>query len=877
MNHKTLLVLDGNSIVNRAFYGVRALSTRDGVFTNAIFGFLNILEKLRADWSPEALCVTFDRPEPTFRKEKYDLYKAQRKPMPEELAMQLPLLRQVLDALRIPRYELAGWEADDLLGTIARLSAEKGWHVRLVTGDKDSFQLITDDTDVIHIKTRLGQTETKLYDPAAFREEYGFEPPVMVDLKALMGDSSDNIPGVPGVGEKTALDLLHRFGTLEGVYDHLPELRDTLQKKLAAGRDSAVLSYDLATIRRDAPLAFDPEENRVQAPDNDALYALFQKLEFTRLTEKYGLTPPKSGAAAAPARAAALPRRTAETDAQAEEMLASLRDGAALRWEGDLDRLALAGTKESWLVARDRFRGDYDALLRRIFSGALPKRGHEVKAAIRMLLDRELSGEGWVSDAALAAYLLEPTASSYDFAHLLDRWCALRLPAGEDEGGQLTLLPSEKSDETLLAEAEALSLLCGTLEEKLAEKNMTELYRRVELPLCPVLADMEKAGITVDRQALAAFGAYLAREAEGIREQIYALAGQEFNINSPKQLGEILFEKLGLPAPKKTKTGWATNVDVLEKLRGRYPICGLILEWRQLTKLRSTYAEGLAKCIAPDGRVHTTFQMTVTATGRLSSTDPNLQNIPVRTALGGEFRKMFAAAPGMVLVDADYSQIELRLLACISGDKAMQEAFLSGEDFHAVTASRVFDVPLEEVTPALRSRAKAVNFGVVYGISPFSLSQDIGVSVAEAKQYMNSYFDRYAGVREYMDDVVARAKKDGYVTTLFGRRRELPELKSANFNERSFGERAALNTPIQGTAADVMKLGMLRVWNALRREKLRGRLLLQIHDELIVECPPEEAEAVSALLCREMEAAASLPVPLLAEAGVGRTWYEAKS
>lgn len=880
-----LIILDGNSIVNRAFYGVRMLNAPDGTPTNGIFGFLTILQRLLELEKPEALCVAFDLSAPTFRHEAYDGYKAQRKPMPEELAVQMPLLKQTLDAMGVRRLELEGWEADDLLGTVGRRCEAAGWDCVIVTGDKDSFQLITERTHVCHVKTRMGQTETIEYTPEVFRAEYGFDPIRMVDLKALMGDSSDNIPGVPGVGEKTAMDLLTRFGTLENIYRDLDaiDVKEGVRKKLRAGRESAALSFDLATIHTDAPVEFSPEQalwNRAYQPE---LYDLFLRLGFTKFIEKWGLQP--SGDTPEPemfeGKLELVELRT-EADAQAAaEVLRGSAEPVDYWCLPELDFIAISpeGGACGYYLTRGDFTGSYAEALRALFDSAIPKAGHNIKNLQRALLPLGVEPAGWVFDTALAAYLLDATAGSYEIPALCVRYCGFEpwRPRGE-ENGQLSLLDSGSSADRM-GERMSLAAAVGCLREQMTNKlealGMTRLYEEIELPLCAVLAQMEATGFSVDRQALYGFGQSLNDDIAALQQSIWALAGEEFNIHSPKQLGVVLFEKLMLPAGKKTKTGWSTNADVLEKLRGKHPIIEQILDYRMLTKLKSTYADGLLKEISADGRIHTSFQMTVTATGRLSSTEPNLQNIPVRRELGAQIRRMFVAAPGMVLVDADYSQIELRLLAHISGDETMIRAFREGEDIHAVTASQVFDVPLSEVTPLQRSRAKAVNFGIVYGISAFSLAQDIGVYQNEAKAYMDSYFAKYHGVREYMRRVVEQAKHDGYVTTLFGRRRDLPELKSSNFNVRSFGERVALNMPIQGTAADIIKAAMVRVSRRVAEEKLAARLILQVHDELIVECPAAEAEHVRALLREEMERVADYAVPLEADAKIGASWAEA--
>ena len=884
-----LMVLDGNSIINRAFYGVKPLTTRDGLYTNAIFGFLNMLQRFTDEEQPEALCVAFDRKEPTFRHEADASYKATRKGMPEELAQQMPVMKQVLCAMSIPCYEMVGYEADDLLGTISRRCEKRGWECVIVTGDRDSLQLITDRTRVKLVTTRMGQTSTADMTPALFREQYGFDPIHMIDLKALMGDSSDNIPGVPGIGEKTATALVQRYGSIDALYAAMPEVeaKPAALRKLAEGEESARRSYWLATIVTDAPLEFDPEDALCQ-PYKPELYDLFVKLEFTKLIKKYGLTP--SAPAPEPAAVAhdedyAATVETPETDADAARLLALWRKAPHVAVYGlaDLSVLAVAcdideRSSLTAILRSDRFGGDWEALLRDLFSGDIAKAAHNVKDLTRALLERDLPAEGFVFDTALAGYLLDATAGGYDLQRLFVAYCGAELPAPAHlERDAFTLLGNDAAAEAALCSyTSAVAALYEVLPPRLEELNMTALLHEMELPLCRVLAEMELAGFRIDGAALARFGEDLQQRIVTLEQSIYHMAGETFNINSPKQLGAILFDKLQLPHGKKTKTGWSTNAEVLEKLRYEAPIVDKVLEYRQYAKLRSTYADGLLRAVSPDGRVRTSFQMTVTATGRLSSTEPNLQNIPTRTELGSEIRRLFIAGDGNVLVDADYSQIELRLLAHMAGDEAMQQAFLSGADFHTVTAAKVFHVPESEVTHQMRSRAKAVNFGIVYGMSAFSLSQDIQVTVAEAKDYMERYFATYPGVKQYMTDIVEKAKEQGYVETLYHRRRALPELKSSNFIQRSFGERVALNMPIQGTAADIMKLAMLRVYDRLRRENLQARLIMQVHDELIVECPEAEQEAVEKLLRQEMEQVTALAVPLTAEAHSGKNWLDAK-
>ena len=879
-----LMVIDGNSLINRAFYGIRMLTTKDGQPTNAVYGFVNILLKLLDEEKPDALCVTFDRKAPTFRHLAYEGYKAQRKGMPDELAAQLPVLKDVLAAMNIPRYELDGWEADDLIGTIAARDTAAGWETVIVTGDKDSLQLVSDATRVKLVSTRMGQTTTKEMTPETFREAYGFDPVHIVDLKALMGDTSDNIPGVKGIGEKTAMDLIQRYQSVEAIYADVEgvEAKPAVKKKLAEGEEQARMSYDLATIRCDAPIDFSPEDARRREPDGPALYELFLALEFNKLIDKMGLSGgPAAGRADKPAAGAVRQERVTDR-VRMEELVEQWRrePWVAVLALPSLDVVAVAwdGGARAALCAADRLEG-YNELLRALFSGEIQKVSHNVKDLMHLLLDEGLSTDGFCFDTALAAYLLSPTDGSYELEKLGITYFNQEFPKAKeylapDAFGPLA--DPAGPAEAMCAHAALAAALYGALAPKLEELGMHELYYGLELPLCPVLAEMERAGMLVDRRALADFGILLDGRIQADEALIYELAGEEFNINSTQQFGRILFDKLGLPPVKKTKTGYSTNADVLEKLRDKHPIVEAVLDYRQLAKLKSTYVDGLTKVIAADGRIHTSFQNTVTATGRLSSTEPNLQNIPVRTELGAELRKMFVAPAGRVLVDADYSQIELRLLAHIAGDEHMIAAFRTGEDIHTVTASQVFGVPPEQVTHEMRRRAKAVNFGIVYGISAFSLSQDIGVTVAEAKAYMDKYFATYPGVRAYMDHVVEQAKADGYVSTLMGRRRWLPELKSSNFNLRSFGERVALNMPIQGTAADLIKKAMLHVDGRLRREGLEARLVLQVHDELIVECPEGEAEQVQRLLAEEMEHVAELAVPLTAEAHAGKSWAEAK-
>lgn len=881
-----LMLIDGNSIVNRAFYGVsQNLSTRDGLPTNAVFGFLNILFKLLDEEKPDGLAVAFDMRAPTFRHLAYEGYKAQRKGMPEELAVQMPVLKQVLDAMNIRRCELEGWEADDLLGTMAKRNGAAGGETVIVTGDKDSLQLIDEHTTVKLVSTRMGQTTTRAMTPEVFREEYGFDPIHMIDLKALMGDTSDNIPGVKGIGEKTAMALLAQYPSVHDLYAHLDtvEAKPAALKKLAEGEADAMMSYDLATIRCEAPMDFTPEDALRRPWNESALYEILLKLEFSKLIDKLGLHPGPGGESAHEEMVEGTCESEVVTDrARMEELLTlwESRESVTFLSLPGLNGLCVEWGEENCgraaLFFADRL-DCYNEFLREFFSHRIKKVTHGVKNLMGILLAEGLSTDGFVFDTELGAYLLAPTDGSYDLEKLSVSYFNFEtqkaaLYLDEDAFGPLADTTAPLA--AWLSHTALVDALYREQKSKLEGLGMLSLLTELELPLCPVLARMEREGVLVDRKALREFGVMLREGIDRAEQTIYELAGERFNILSPKQLGHILFEKLGLPPVKKTKTGYSTNADVLEKLRSHHPIVEHILEYRQLTKLNSTYVEGLTKVIAPDGRIHTSFQNTVTATGRLSSIEPNLQNIPVRTKLGAEMRRMFGAAEGCVLVDADYSQIELRLLAHISGDAAMISGFHSGEDIHTITASQVFGVAPGEVTPDMRRAAKAVNFGIVYGISAFALSDDLHVSMAEAKEYMEKYFEHYSGVRAYMSRVVEQAREDGFVSTLYQRRRWLPELKSSNFNMRSFGERVALNMPIQGTAADIIKLAMIRVDSRLRAEGLSARLVLQVHDELIVECPESEAEQVRCLLKEEMEGVAALSVPLLAEANVGKTWAD---
>ena len=838
-----LMILDGNSVINRAFYGVRPLTTREGLYTNAIYGFLNILEKMEKEEQPDAVCVAFDLHGPTFRHLQYEGYKATRHGMPEELAQQMPVMKEVLQAMNIPIYACQGWEADDVIGTVGRICSNNDWECVIVTGDRDSLQLIDKNVHIKLVISKAGQTTATLYTEELFRQEYGFEPKKLIDLKALMGDSSDNIPGVAGVGPKTATQLLTSFGSLDGVYENLADasISQKLREKLENGKENAYLSYDLATIRPEAPIDFEPMDAVIQPYNRAELYRLFQKLEFVKLIDRYGL-------------------RGAEMEAPKKEM-------PCVKLQ-ELDDVPANLTECAVYVAPDGAIGiacDQGVCVRTPLEAqmgmGLPAKMicHDSKSTMHALDELGISYGEAVFDTALAAYDLNPSQSDYPVSKLATNFLGQTVDDGDTA-----------------ACAQAVWQLRSVLDEQLKQQGMEKLYYEIELPLCPVLYRMERQGIAIDRQQLEQFGEMLAQRISDCETLIFGYSEEPFNINSTRQLGELLFDKLGLPPVKKTKTGYSTNADVLEKLKNKHPIIPAIMDYRMLTKLKSTYADGLMKVICDDGRIRTTFQNLVTATGRLSSTEPNLQNIPVRTDLGAEIRKMFVTKPGCVLVDADYSQIELRVLAHIAGDERMQNAFRTGMDIHTVTASQVFGVEPENVTALQRRNAKAVNFGIVYGISEFSLAEDIGVSRYEAKDYINSYLENYQGVRNYMKQVVIDARESGYTQTMYGRKRYIPELKASNFNIRQGAERIALNTPIQGSAADLIKMAMIRVDKALQENFPEAKLLLQVHDELIVECPEEIAEAVAELVSSQMQQVASLTVPLIAEAKIGKSWFDAK-
>ena len=875
-----IMVIDGNSILNRAYFGIRNLSNHEGTPTNAVYGFLSTLFKQEDEEKPDRIVVCFDVKEKTFRHKKFDFYKATRKPMEENLAVQLPIIKEVLDALGIVRCEMAGYEADDLLGTISRRANEHGDECVVLTGDRDSLQLAGGGTVVRLVKSSQGKTTYTSYSTEKFREEYGFDPIRLIDLKSLMGDSSDNIPGVKGVGEKSAMQLLHDFGSLDGIYEHIDDerIKKGVRTKLLADEQSARDSYWLATIDRSVPLELDVENLPEPKMDKAALYALLTRLEFDQFIRRLGLTEEQ-----APAAQLAVPACRAVSSAfEAFTLLDSLTESdRVFALTGKTVRvLCLMDGEEAYCLYADDMGEAWNDVLARLFDGSINLALHDAKDTIKLLLQSGLDPRGISFDTALAAYLIDPTQSSYELPRLALACCNAMLPDLDlDDPAALSPLGGRETTEGAAARyLAAMREIFREMNDKIEQFGMRKLYYEIELPLERVLAEMENAGCAVAPEELRTFGERLETRIRDLVDGIYQDAGAEFNINSPRQLGEVLFERLGLPAPKKTKTGYSTSAEVLERLRDEHPIIAHILEYRRLTKLKSTYVDGLLAVVdTKDNRIHTHFQQMVTATGRLSSTDPNLQNIPVRTELGRELRRMFVAPDkDHVLIDADYSQIELRVLAHISQDKHMIGAFVAGQDIHAATASKVYHLPLDEITSSMRSSCKAVNFGIVYGMSDFSLAQDIGVSRKEAAEFIKTYLDSYPGIENYMSTIKQTAREQGYVTTLFGRRRAVLDIDSKNFNVRSAAERIAMNTPIQGTAADIIKIAMVRVRDRLKREGLESRLILQVHDELILEAPLREKDAAAKILTEEMENAFKMDAPLVAEANCGASWYEAK-
>lgn len=865
---KKLLILDSNSILNRAFYGVRYLSAKDGTPTNAIYGFLNILLKLIKEQEPDYICAAFDVKAPTFRHKQYEGYKAQRKPMPEGLAAQMPLAKDVLRAMGVTILEKEGYEADDIIGTVARLCEESEISCFIATGDKDDLQLASDKTKVILTVTKSGYNETIIYDDKAVKEKYHVTPTEFIDVKALMGDPSDNIPGVKGVGEKTAMSLIEKHHSIEYIYENIDDigLKGAMLQKMKDGRKMAFMSKELATINRNTPIEFNAEKCVFDGFENNGeLYEILKRLELNSIIKKLDL----SGVDNVKENEDIF--KDFSYQVGDKNMISGDKVTVVLDFDGDNISSAAVGAGNNAVVLNEQ-----DDIKELLEDDSIAKVMFDVKEAI-VKLNCRIDIKNIADDTAIAAYLVDPAKNEYTIEKLASEYFGTVIEKPEVK--QLSLLDDVETDrsEYLAKCAVALGVLNERIGDKIKENGQEKLYQEVELPLVTVLAHLEINGFLVDDHQLKEFADKLGEKIDALTNEIYMLAGEEFNINSPKQLGVILFEKLELKPVKKTKTGYATNADVLEKLRDKHPIVNFIMEYRQLAKLKSTYCDGLRAVVNPNThRIHSVFTQTVTVTGRLSSTEPNLQNIPTRTELGREIRKMFVAKEGYVLVDADYSQIELRVLAHIANDETMINAFRNNEDIHAVTASQVLGIPLEDVTKEQRSSAKAVNFGIVYGIGEFSLAQDLHISVKEAKAYIESYLEKYHGVRNYMESIKEQAKKDGYVKTMLNRIRYIPELKSPNYNIRQFGERVALNTPIQGTAADIIKLAMVRVDNRLINEGLKSKLILQVHDELIVEAHKDEVDKVKQILSEEMQSAMELNVPLKVDMSTGHSWYDAK-
>lgn len=843
-----LLVVDGNSILNRAFYGIRLLTTKDGQFTNAIYGFLTMLLKIQEDVTPDAVAIAFDLKAPTFRHKAYEGYKSNRKGMPEELHQQLQPLKDLLTLLGYTIITKEGYEADDILGTLSHTCKVNGDECVLATGDRDSLQLINDKVTVRLASTKGGKANAILYDEKKIMEDYGVTPRQLIEIKAIQGDSSDCIPGVPGIGPKGAGDLIQRFNNLDYIYENLDtiDIKDGMRKKLRENKDSAYMSRMLGEIKLDIPIDTDINHYLVNCTQPDEASRMMAKLELFSLIDKFKLK-----------------------EVESAEETPKEKKKYSLNEKNTIDLLG----KELYIYSNSKSKGDIDYLyiieeneiikttdVDTVLKSENKKYVYSSKELFAYADKTGFEIKNLVFDVTLASYLLNPNSSSYDIDKL---------------NGEYEVETYDGEDEFLCNIAPMIDL-CNILEKKIKQCNQKKLLNEIEIPLSNVLAKMENLGFAVDKQGIEDFGKMLKENIENLKSEIYNSVGREFNINSPKQLGVALFEDLALPCKKKTKSGYSTSADVLESLKNQHPVVSMVLQYRTLSKLNSTYCEGLLKVIGDDGRIHSSFNQTETRTGRISSTEPNLQNIPVRTELGREMRKFFTAREGWVLVDADYSQIELRVLADISGDKNMIDAFKNNQDIHAITASQVFNMPLDFVTGEMRSRAKAVNFGIVYGIGAYSLAKDIGVTNKEAKNYIESYLKHYSGIDKYMHDVVEKAKDTGYVETVFGRRRYLPELSASNGMTRAFGERVARNAPIQGTAADIIKIAMIKVDKRLTEENLEARLVLQVHDELIVECPSHESMRVAMILQEEMEKAVSLSVPLVADSAVGKTWYDAK-
>ncbi|MBP5298589.1 MAG: DNA polymerase I [Lachnospiraceae bacterium] len=876
-----IVLIDGHSILNRAFYGVPDLTTAAGLHTNAVYGFLNILFKLIDEEKPQYLIVAFDTSAPTFRHGIFKEYKGTRKPMPEELRMQVPVIKEVLEAMGIPIFSKEGLEADDILGTIAKRSEEKGLEVSLVSGDRDLLQIASEHIKIRIPKTKGGKTEIEDYYASDVLETYGVTPEGFIELKALQGDTADNIPGVPKVGEKTARELMVTYKSLDGIYEHLEEItKNAIRESLRENRNLADLSKVLATIKTDCEIDLSLDNAKTEGYFNPKAYELFKKLEFKNMLGRFEGNV-RSASVADFSEHFRIVTDFTEVEAVFDKAAGMPYVGFDCLFDGKnlVGAAVVLSDEEAYYVPVAGF----------VSKDYLRDRCKDInKSSIISTCDVKhqysLFDSGKTEcffDIVLAAYIINPLKNDYSYVDVASEYLGLTIPNekelfGKDDPAKLFDTEEKKVSDYLCTKAYIAFKAYTILKDKLKELEMLSLYEEIEMPLTAVLYDMEKEGILVDRDALKAYGDALVGRIEELESSIKEAAGTDFNINSPKQLGEVLFEKLGLPGGKKTKSGYSTAADVLEKLAEDYPIVVDILEYRGLTKLKSTYADGLANYIEEDNRIHTNFNQTITATGRISSTEPNLQNIPMRTEMGRRIRKVFIPKKDYVFVDADYSQIELRILAHMSGDKNLIEAYNKAEDIHAITASEVFHTPLNEVTPLQRRNAKAVNFGIVYGISSFGLSQGLSISRKEAKEYIDQYFKSYPGVKAFLDGAVSFAKDKGYSRTLFNRRRPIPELSSSNFMQRSFGERVAMNAPIQGTAADIMKIAMIRVAKRLKDDNLKAKVILQVHDELLIEAPKEETESVVSVLREEMGKAANLAVALEVDVHSGDDWFEAK-
>lgn len=902
---KKIVLIDGNSILNRAFYGImgnKMLMTPDGKYTNAVYGFLAILFKILEDIAPEYLMVTFDLKAPTARHKLYDGYKATRKGMPNELAEQMPILKDILKSMNITVIEKEGYEADDVLGTIAKRAENKSFDVTIVSGDRDTFQLASSRVKVRIPHTKMGKTETEIFDREAVLKKYGVTPKQLIEVKGLQGDTSDNIPGVPGIGEKTALELVKKYKTIDGLYEAIEkgedDLRSKVKERLLENKELAILSRTLGTINLEVPIEEELEEFKIKEWNKEEVFAKFKELNFNRFIDRFNL---KSEEVPKQNLAELFEIKTLSTENEIKDLLKKIRNQLVFMLEtepAEQENLVIKKQIKSMYIYIENIvyeikfntNKEFISYFKTVFENEnIQKYSYRLKETYVLLMQNGIYLKGIKFDTEIAAYLLNPSNGKYKLDELANQYLSIDIPeyleavgAKQQKETQMTLFSPNEVNVDFEKYQNAIYMytiakLVEIMNKKLEEINSLELFENIEIPLIKVLAEMQYEGIYVDKQELISFGDKLKEEIEVIKQEIYKLAGEEFNINSTLQLGNILFEKLKLPVYKKTKKGYSTDVDILEKLKPEHPIIEKILEYRGFMKLNSTYIDGLIVYINEyTHKIHSYFHQTITSTGRISSTEPNLQNIPTRAEQGKQIKKAFKAQKGNIFIDADYSQIELRILAHISDDTNMREAFLNEEDIHKQVASKVFNVPLEEVTKEQRTAAKAVNFGIVYGISGFGLAEQLGISRKKAEQYIEQYLEKYKGVKEFMDGIVEKAKEQGYVETLFHRRRYIPELSSNNYMVRQFGARAAMNTPIQGTAADIMKIAMIEVNKKLEEEKLNAKLILQIHDELLIECKIEEKEEVKKILKESMENAVKLDIPLKVEMSEASNWYDVK-